>query len=93
MTYLSKKMIACDEASFLISLREDSRLGFRKWLQLKIHLLRCHLCRKYARQIGQLSNTMEIYREESIHGANMQHLSPETGARIGSRISREINPK
>ena len=93
MTYLSKKMIACDEASFLISLREDNRLGFRRWLQLKMHLLMCHLCRKYAHQIDELSTSMEIYREECFHEANIRHLSPEVGDRIGKRVSRELDPK
>ena len=93
MAYLSEKMIACDEASFLISLREDSRLGFRSRLHLKIHLLTCHLCRKYARQIGELSAFMELYREECLHEASFQHMSPEAGARIGRRLSRELNVK
>jgi len=93
MAYLSKRMIACDEASFIISLREDIRLGLRRRLQLKIHLLTCHLCRKYAHQIGELSASMELYREECIHESNLQHLSPEVGARIGKRVSRELNVK
>ena len=93
MAFLSKKMIACDEASFLISLREDLRLGFRRWLQLRIHLLTCHLCRKYARQIGELSASMEVYREECIHEEYRQQLGPEAGARIGKRVSRELDAK
>jgi hypothetical protein len=93
MAYLSKKMIACDEASFLISLREDSRLGFRRWFQLRMHLLTCHLCRKYAHQIGELSISMEVYREECSHESKRKQLSPEAGARIGKRVSRELNAK
>ena len=55
MVFMSKRMIACDEASFLISYKHDNRLGFKKWWQLKMHLLSCHLCRKYAHQIEQLN--------------------------------------
>ena len=93
MVYMSKRMIACDEASFLISLREDHRLGFRRWWQLKMHLLTCHLCRKYARQIGQLNNYLEMYRDQCSHEACGHHLSPEAGSRIGKVVTRELNAK
>ena len=52
---MSRRMIACDEASFLISYQQDNRLGFKRWMQLKMHLLTCHLCRKYASQINELN--------------------------------------
>jgi hypothetical protein len=93
MVFMSKRMIACDEASFLISLREDRRLNFRMWWQLKMHLLTCHLCRKYARQIGELNHSLEIYREGCSHEICTHHLSPESGSRIGKELSRELNAK
>lgn len=93
MVYMSKRMVACDEASFLISLREDHRLGFRRWWQLKMHLLTCHLCRKYARQIGQLNRSMEVYRDQCNHESCAHHLSPEAGSRIGKVVTRELNAK
>ena len=64
MVFMSKRMIACDEASFLISGSRDHRLGFKKWWKLKVHLLTCHICRKYARQIAQLHSLLDRYREE-----------------------------
>jgi hypothetical protein len=91
--YLSKHMIACDEAGFLISLHEDQRLGLRRWWQLKMHLLTCHLCRKYARQIGQLTNTMEAYRDHCDHEPCGHKLSSEAGARMGEAVSRVLNAK
>ena len=39
MVFMSKRMIACDEASFLISYRHDQKLGIKRWWQLKMHLL------------------------------------------------------
>lgn len=90
---MSKGMIACDEASFLISLREDRKLGFKNWWTLKMHLLSCHLCRKYAKQIGELAHTMQVYREYSSHESCSHHLSPETGSRINKELDHELNAK
>ncbi len=93
MVYMSKRMIACDEASFLISLREDHRLGFRRWWQLKMHLLTCHLCRKYAHQIGQLNHSLEVYRDQCSNELCEHHLSPEADSRISKVVTRELNAK
>ena len=93
MVFMSRYMIACDEASFLISLREDRKLGFGQWWQLKMHLLSCHLCRKYARQILELSRSMKKYREDCSHEPCSHQLSPEAGARIDRELGRELNAK
>ena len=93
MEYMSKRMIACDEASFLISYRSDQRLGFFRWWQLKIHLLSCHLCRKYARQIGQLNRSVEIYKQQCTHESCAHHLSAEAGKRIVHTLEKELNAK
>jgi hypothetical protein len=93
MVFMSKRMIACDEASFLISLREDRKLNFRRWWQLKMHLLTCHLCRKYAKQIGELNYSMEVYRDGSTHESCTHHLSSDAGSRIDKELSRELNAK
>lgn len=91
MVFMSRYMIACDEASFLISYRTDHRLGPRKWWNLSIHLLSCHLCRKYARQIGQLNQAMDQYRNQCSQESGSHHLSPEAESRINKVVSRELN--
>jgi hypothetical protein len=91
--FMSKRMIACDEASFLISYREDHRLGFLRWWQLKFHLLACHLCRKYAHQIGELNQGLAVYRDQCSHESCGHHLSPESGMRIEEALQRELNAK
>jgi phenylalanine-4-hydroxylase len=91
MVFMSRRMIACDEASFLISYRHDNRLGFRRQIQLKMHLLTCHLCRKYARQIEQLNLALERYREGCSSPACQHHLDEEAGLKIQEVVSRELN--
>ena len=93
MVFMSRRMIACDEASFLISYRQDNRLDLRQWWQLKFHLLTCHLCRKYAIQIEQLSHTMEGYREGSHHESCSHHLSTDACDRMQHAVDKELNVK
>ena len=93
MVFMSKRMIACDEASYLISLREDQHLSFRQRWQLKMHLLTCHLCRKYARQIGEMQQALERYRKGCTSESCAHHLPQEAGARISSTLNGEQNVK
>ena len=93
MVVMSKLMIACDQASFLISLREDSKLNFKQYMKLKMHLLSCHICRKYAKQIGELSHSMKVYREGCSHASCKHQLSPEAGSRISKELKRDLNAK
>lgn len=90
---MSKRMIACDEASFLISYRLEKPLGFKKWMQLKIHLISCHLCRKYASQMNQLNTAVDQYREETSSEECHHHLSKDCKAEMETLIVRELNAK
>ena len=90
---MSKRMIACDEASFLISYRCDKRLGFKKWMQLKIHLMSCHLCRKYAAQINELNTAVDQYRDEASCEECHHHLPEECKAEMETVIVQELNAK
>ena len=90
---MSKRMIACDEASFLISYREDNRLGIRRWLQLKMHLLTCHLCRKYVSQIKQLNIAVYRYREGYASETYQHHLTEGAALKIHQEVIKGLNAK
>ncbi len=90
---MSKRMMACDEASFLLSYRQDNRHGFKQWWELKMHLLTCHLCRKYSVQMDQLSHTMEEYRIVSHDESCAHHLPSEACDRMQHAVSKELNAK
>ena len=91
--FMSKNMIACDEASFLVSYRHENRLGFKRWWQLNMHLLSCHLCRKYARQIDQVNASVTQYRESCNHETCTHYLTEESSARIQHTVEAELNVK
>ena len=93
MAFMSKRMIACDEASFLISYKHDQKLGFKRWWQLKMHLLTCHLCRKYSRQIEQLNLSIDQYRDSCSSETCTHHLSDEANVKIQHAVSKELNAK
>lgn len=93
MSYLSKMMITCDEASYFISVRQEGRLGFSRWWRLQIHLLICHLCRRYARQIRQLDRALEHYRKHGSHDSCPHHLSPESAHHLEETIKRKLHVK
>ena len=91
MVFMSKRMIACDEASFLISYKKDNRLGLAKWMQLKMHLLSCHFCRKYAVQIDELDRTVSEYQVNSQLEPLHHHLSDECCHKIKKAVEEGIN--
>lgn len=93
MVFMSKRMIACDEASFLVSYRSEHRLGFKQWWQLKMHLLTCHLCRKYAHQIKEMNLSIDKYRESCSHDTCSHHLSDEASSKIQHALDSELDAK
>lgn len=86
-------MIACDEASYLISLRQDHPIGCRKQLQLRIHLLSCHLCRKYFHQIKQMDQLLDTYRDINSSRIPSYHLPEDKSKAIRQAIDGELDVK
>jgi hypothetical protein len=93
MEFMSKRMIACDEAGFLISYHRDNRLGVLRWMQLNMHLLSCHLCRKYAIQIKQLDHALAEYRLSSTKEPCPHHLSDEACSKMQTAVNKELDVK
>ncbi|MDA3822515.1 MAG: hypothetical protein PF450_07915 [Bacteroidales bacterium] len=90
MAYMSKNMMACDEAAYLISKSYESRLSLRKKIGLKIHLMSCHLCRKYEKQLSQLNRLMGTYKETSAAECH-HHLDAERKESINKCVCKELN--
>jgi hypothetical protein len=90
MVFMSKRMIACDEASYLMSYREENPLNFKRRMQVRMHLLSCHLCRKYEKQLRQLNSCMDRYRATCDDPACMHHLPPEKHLHIEKVLVEEL---
>jgi hypothetical protein len=93
MEFMSKRMIACDEASYLISLRQDQPIGCRKQMQLRMHLLTCHLCRKYFRHVKQLEQLVDQYREATGTKTPVFQLPDDKSQEIRRAIDEASNVK
>lgn len=91
MVFMTRHMIACDEASFLVSYRSDNRLGLVNWMRLKMHLLSCHLCRKYAHQIVELNQSVAQYREVVHSEACFHHLPDKANDKIQHAVENQLN--
>lgn len=88
LMFLHKRMISCDQASYLVSLRYDHRLGLRQHWQLRMHLIACHLCRKYAHQILELQSALESCRHTILSGHGSHKLPRERAGRMQLLIAR-----
>lgn len=47
-------MLKCNEVSRLVATEEIARAGFLRRLEFRLHLMMCHHCRNYVRQIRQI---------------------------------------
>jgi len=89
MSGMSRRMISCEQATYLLSLKQEQSLGFRQWMQLKIHLMSCYLCRRYALQVQDLQEIMESY-SHSCKGNCEHRLAEPDRERIKSSINDEL---
>ena len=55
--------ISCQQASRLLSQRQDLPLPWRQRLKLRLHLLVCNACHNVARQFEALRLAMRRWRE------------------------------
>ncbi len=75
-------MLTCKEATRLVSEAQDRRLGLSDRIGLRFHLLICSLCRRYARQIQFLTDSIRGSREK---------LADVPGARLDESARARIN--
>ena len=91
MVFMSRRMIACDEATYKVSRRQEEGLGFRQRMALGMHLLTCHLCRRYARQMEQLSRLMQSYRSNPGQESVRHQLDPASRQEMTDTLGKALN--
>ena len=80
-----KHMINCKEAARLSSESHDRSLTLRERVSLRIHLLRCQLCARYAHQLKFLRDICARVDEEP---AGNTELSDDARERIQERLKQ-----
>lgn len=83
---MASMMIACDKASYLISRNIENKLSFKEKIQLKAHLLSCHLCRKYEKDINALNSYL---KNEEYLSCPCHHLDAKQKENIQSHILKD----
>ena len=73
-------MLNCRQVTRLVSQSMDAKLRWYQWLGMRIHLLYCVWCRRYASQIRFLHKACD-------------HLDPETEANPTHTLSSEAKDK
>lgn len=66
MGLMSKLMIACDKATFLISKNMEKKLTLKENISLRMHLISCNICRKYEDDIISLNQYLKAH-QNSFH--------------------------
>lgn len=83
MGVLKKIQYNCRKATFLIEKRQGSRLSLREWLELRIHLAGCSVCRIFEQQSRRINGMLK----ELFHDAGTD------AGQLDERVKREMQEK
>ncbi len=70
-------MITCKRASFLVSKKEEGKIGIIEQMQLHMHLSICSLCRLFEKQswlIGSNAKNLHIHNEAHLSDSKKQAI-------------------
>ena len=78
----------CRQATYLIEKRQHTRLSFREWMELMIHLAGCSVCRLFRRQSRLIQRLMHQFFGQA---ANRQyHLDESRKEEMQRRIDERL---
>ena len=82
-------MLNCRQATRLISQSLDAKLPWHRRLQMKVHLLYCVWCRRYAAQLKFLRKATRELPPEALDAAP-QKLSSEEKEQMNARLQERV---
>ena len=82
-------MLNCRQATRLISQSLDAKLPWHRRLQMKVHLLYCAWCRRYAAQLKFLRRATRELPPEALDAAP-QKLSSEEKEQMNARLKESV---
>jgi len=91
MVFMSKRMLSCDEASFLMSKKYEEKITFKERFRLKMHLLSCYLCRRYEKQLAQLNSVVVDFRNDCQHQGCQHSMPTEAKIKTIQLVNKELN--
>lgn len=91
MVFMSKRMLSCEEAGFLISRSCEDKLTIKEKFRLRMHLFTCYLCRRYEKQLAQLNKVVQDYKKGCEDPGCQHHLEGEAKVRISRHVDKELH--
>jgi hypothetical protein len=82
-------MLNCREATRLISQSMDVKLPFHRRLMMRVHLLYCVWCRRYAAQLQFLRRATRELQPKTL-AAPLHKLSSEEKEQMRTRLQEEL---
>ena len=77
-------MLSCREITALLSKESLTKLSLKEKIELRLHLMMCKLCARYAKQIKFISRVFKMLPEQS---EQEEGLSSEAKLRIKQKLS------
>lgn len=86
ITAAGRLMMSCDKATLLLSRQQHERLSLGSRLHLKLHLLTCHACRNFHKQITILNNGLKGINKKIQKGDTPFKVPPEVKNRMENNL-------
>ncbi len=89
MTYL---MLNCDKATYLLSKQEVEKLKCTERMKLRVHLMSCIYCRKFAEQSKYI--TQQLQNFSKVNPENLQlKLSEIQKSNLKQAVEKQLSAK
>ena len=83
-------MLSCDEATYLITKSEMTKVGCIKRMQLKMHLAGCELCRRFKIQSDFIDSNLINIENLKLNNQNPKKELPEEKKEELQKICSQI---
>lgn len=80
----------CATVARLISANMDQKLSLIRLVRVKLHLLRCHHCRRYRKQLRIIRELLKLYATGMKLPDQQSGLSLKTKTRLKDALTREM---
>ena len=81
-------MLSCREATHLASDALDHPLPWMQRFQMRLHMLVCSACRRFAKQLAWMQRAGLDYADRPQHTTPDVSLSPDAQARIQAALEK-----
>ncbi len=92
MSIFNKIILSCQNATFLVSKKQETKLSFIEEIQLKAHLSICDMCTNFKIQTDALTTSFKK-KNNTIVSQSSEELSDDKKETIQKIIISELNKK